>query len=119
MKESNRKISHVGSQEDKSQPAAQYKQDWRGGHKTAKRAPGQNLQAAPLVKKRKKGERIVRNELKGKNQMRKDYRLAKRKEDMKNPKKRRKKLGATTPRPSKRKVVFGNRSIMGGRSKRR
>ena len=35
------------------------------------------------------------------------------------PKKRRKKLGATTPRPSKRKVVFGNRSIMGGRSKRR
>ena len=34
-------------------------------------------------------------------------------------KKRRKKLGATTPRPSKRKVVFGNRSIMGGRSKRR
>ena len=119
MKESNRKISHVGSQEDKSQPAAQYKQDWRGGHKTAKRAPGQNLQAAPLVKKRKKGERIARNELKGRDQMRKDYRLAKRKEDMKNPKKRRKKLGATTPRPSKRKVVFGNRSIMGGRSKRR
>ena len=51
--------------------------------------------------------------------MRKDYRVAKRKEDMKNPKKRRKKLGATTPRPSKRKVVFGNRGIIGGRSKRR
>ena len=118
MKESNRKINHVGSQEDTSQPAAQYKQDWRGGHKTARRAPGQNMQAAPLSKKRKKGERLVRNELKGRDQMRKDYRTAKRKEDMKNPKKRRKKLGPTTPRPSKRKVVFGNRSIMGGRGRR-
>ena len=118
MKESNRKINHVGSQEDTSQPAAQYKQDWRGGHKTARRAPGQNMQAAPLSKKRKKGERLVRNELKGRDQMRKDYRTAKRKEDMKNPTTRRKKLGPTTPRPSKRKVVFGNRSIMGGRGRR-
>ena len=118
MKESNRKINHEEARKiPASQPLSTNKIAWRT-QKTARRAPGQNMQAAPLSKKRKKGERLVRNELKGRDQMRKDYRTAKRKEDMKNPKKRRKKLGPTTPRPSKRKVVFGNRSIMGGRGRR-
>lgn len=108
-KESNRSITRTGLQEDSSQPAALYKADWRGGHKTAVRKPGANLEQAPIQKKRKRGERIVHNELKDASSVRADYRRNKKKEMLKNPKKSRlKKLGSSTPRPGKRKVNLGN-----------
>ena len=95
--------------EDTSQPAAQYKADWRGGHKTAKRKIGQNLEHAPMVRKRKKGERRVHSELKGAAEMKAKKRREDKRSMLRNPKKKKqKKLGPTTPRPSKRKQVLGN-----------
>ena len=108
-KDSNRQITRNGMMEDSSQPAAQYKADWRGGHKTAKRKIAQNLEHAPMVKKRKKGERRAHNELKGSAEMKAKKRKEDRKTMLRNPKKKRmKKLGPTTPRPSKRKPIYGN-----------